>query len=96
METLKRWASPQNITIVAVIMFLAIIGISYYRQIKPIKSLEEQIEITEKAIDSTQQQAKQNIQKANQSEEQRIQNNNFIDVLPNDELQNAIDSAFVE
>lgn len=94
MELLKRWASTQNISIIAVILFVGLVLTSYFRQIEPIKSLEEQVKESEHKVGNLIQKADSLNKKATTNEKQRIEENNRIDILPDDELQYAIDSAF--
>jgi cell division protein FtsB len=96
MKMLKGWASTRNITFIAVILFMGLIGFSFYHQTKSIRGLDEQIKIAKKRVDSLEKRNESIQQNINISEKKRIENNNFIDVVPNDDLQNAIDSAFVE
>jgi cell division protein FtsB len=96
MEMLKGWASTRNITIIVVILFLGLIGFSFYHQTKSIRGLEEQIKTAEKRVDSLHKRSESIQKQTIVSEKKRIENNNFIDVLPDDDLQNAIDSAFVD
>ena len=96
MELLKRWASPQNFTIIAVILFLGLIVFSFFQQTKSIRGLEDQIETAEKRVDSLHKKSESIQKQTIVSEKKRIENNNFIDVLLDDDLQNAIDSAFVD
>jgi TolA-binding protein len=96
MEMLKRWASPQNFTIIAVILFMGLIGFSFFSQTKSIRGLEEQIKTAEKRVDSLRNRGESIQKQTIISEKKRVENNNFIDVLPDADLQNAIDSAFVD
>ena len=94
MELLKRWASTQNISIIAVILFVGLVLTSYFRQIKPIKDLDQQVKESEHKVGDLNQKVDSLTKKTTTNEKQRIEENNRIDILPDDELQYAIDSAF--
>lgn len=94
MELLKRWASTQNISIIAVILFVVIILTSYFRQIEPIESLEEQVKESKQKVAVLTTKVDTATKKITDNEKARIDANNRIDIIPDDELQIAIDSAF--
>lgn len=94
MELLKRWASTQNIYIIAVILFVGLVLTSYFRQIKPIKDLDQQVKESEHKVGDLTKKVDSLTKKTTTNEKQRIEENNRIDILPDDELQYAIDSAF--
>ncbi|MCU0336347.1 MAG: hypothetical protein MUF12_00660 [Sediminibacterium sp.] len=95
METLKRWVSPQNISVVAVICFIGLILTSYFRQTKPIKDLEQQVKESKAKVAQQHKKVDSLSQNSTINEKQRIEDNYRVDILPDPELQNAIDSAFI-
>ena len=96
METIKRWASTQNIIIIAAILLSALIGISYYQQTKPIRTIQNQIDSSKKVVNQLENEAKVFQKNVTKSEKQRIEDAKWIDTLPDDDLQNAIDSAYFD
>ena len=96
MEMMKIWASSQNIIIIAAILLLALIGISYYRQTNPIRAIQNKMDSSQKVVNQLENRAKVFPKNVTKSENQRLEYAKWIDTLPDDDLQNAIDSAYFD